>query len=240
MHSMVLGPGVLGAVKFDVEAGLRQCDALSSADLASWCHAGVFMEAISTAFGASASGGAHAHAHAEASHSHARAGESTQHGGREDRHVPSARRFAIDPNDPYSPCRRFADPYAASCWIFQGFVILRQHGFDAARSLAICDRAPDGQAGRCYESIGFQLTGLLQRDDSWIVSQCAAGRPELAPRCAAGAAWALNAMDWSGTRAVRFCVTGRAEWKDACYRAGRNNPEALCRANAPGGAVRRH
>jgi hypothetical protein len=97
-------------------------------------------------------------------------------------------------------------------------VILRAAGFDAGRALAVCDGAPDGRAARCYEGVGHQLTGLFQRGDAWILRQCAAGRPELAPRCAAGATLALDAMDWSGGRSARFCAAAPAAWKDACYR----------------------
>jgi hypothetical protein len=152
------------------------------------------MEAINAATGASAMGTTHEH--------HA------------------ARPLAIDPADPYSPCRAYHDPYAASCWLFQGFVILRANDFDAGRALRVCDAAPDGRAARCYEGVGHQLTGLFQRGDQWTLGQCAEGAPSLAAHCAAGAALALDAMDWSGSRAARLCAAAPAGWKDACYRSG--------------------
>ncbi|MBA3260743.1 MAG: hypothetical protein H0T68_14920 [Gemmatimonadales bacterium] len=83
----------------------------------------------------------------------------------------------------------------------------------------MCDAAPRGWVGRCYEGVGLQLTGVFQRDDSWIIEQCATGQPELAPRCAAGATVALTAMDWSGTRAAGFCAASPVAWKAPCYRA---------------------
>ena len=132
-------------------------------------------------------------------------------------HAP--RSLAIDAADPYSPCRAYGDPYASSCWLFQGFVILRANGFDAGRALRVCDDAPEGRAVRCYESVGHQLTGLFQRGDRWILEQCARGQASLAPHCAAGAALALDAMDWSGFRAARLCAAAPEGWKEACYRS---------------------
>ena len=72
---------------------------------------------------------------------------------------------------------------------------MRYGGFDAAGALRTWDTAPDGRAACCYKSIGHQLTGLFQRNAASTIEQCANGRPELAPRCAAGATLALNGMD---------------------------------------------
>jgi hypothetical protein len=105
---------------------------------------------------------------------------------------------------------RFGDPYAASCWLFQGFLLLRAHDFDGA---------PGGRAGVCYEGVGLQLAGLFQRDEAWAVAQCATGQPVLASRCVAGVARALDGMDWSGAKAARFCAASPEAWKDHCYRA---------------------
>jgi hypothetical protein len=194
-----LGHGVLGALGYDLQAALRYCDAISTPRRAASCHSGAFMEAISSALGAPAMHDAHAHA---ASDEHR-----------------AARPLAIDAADPYGPCRAYGDPYASSCWLFQGFVILRANGFDAGRALRVCDGAPDGRAPRCYESVGHQLLGLFQRGDRWTLDQCARGQETLAPHCAAGAALALDAMDWSGSRAARLCAAAPEEWKDACYRS---------------------
>ena len=109
--------------------------------------------------------------------------------------------------------------HAASCWIFQGFLILRGTRFDPAAALRTCDAAPAGRAARCYQSIGHQLTGLLQRDDAWILRQCGTGRPALAAECAAGATLALNAIDWTGGRSTRFCAAAPNDWKSTCYAA---------------------
>jgi hypothetical protein len=98
-------------------------------------------------------------------------------------------------------------------------VILRANDFDAGRALRVCDGAPDRRAARCYESVGHHLTGLFQRGDRWILDQCARGQPELTPHCAAGATLALNAMDWSGSRAAGLCATAPEEWKETCYRS---------------------
>ncbi len=193
-----LGHGVLGARGYDMEATLRDCDALSTPRLAASCHSGAFMEAINAAVGAPAMPGTHRHA-----------------AGHTPRAAPS---LAFDPADPYSPCRAYRDPYATSCWLFQGFVILRASDFDPARALEVCDGAPEGRAARCYEGVGHQLTGLLQRGDRWMLEQCGKGQPALAPQCAAGATLALNAMDWSGARAARLCAAAPAEWKETCYR----------------------
>ena len=51
------------------------------------------------------------------------------------------------------------------------------------------------------------------------MERCAAGAPDLAPQCAAGAALALDALDWSGARAAGFCAAAPEAWKDACYRS---------------------
>ena len=194
-----LGHGVLGALGYDLESALRYCDVLSAPRRAASCHSGAFMEAISSALRAPAMHGAHPNA---ASHEH---------------HAP--RSLVIDAADPYSPCRAYGDPYASSCWLFQGFVILRANGFDAGRALRVCAGAPGGRAARCYEGVGHQLTGLFQRGDRWILDQCAMGQAVLARHCAAGAALALDGMDWSGFRAARLCAAAPEDWKETCYRS---------------------
>jgi hypothetical protein len=215
-----LGHGILGAVGYDLEATLHYCDALSVASLAASCHSGAFMEAISSALGAPMP-------HTHADHQH---GQATGPAA-----APAPRRLTIDASDPYSPCDGFRDPYATSCWLFQGFVILRRTGFDAASALRICDGAPDGRAARCYESVGHQLTGLFQHDARWIVERCSAGAPNLAVQCAAGAALALDALDWSGNRAAGFCAAAPGAWKDACYRSAAG---ALTELASPGDRAR--
>ena len=193
-----LGHGVLGAVALDVRRALRHCDALARASSKTSCHEGVFMEAVNSAV---------ARPEAHGSHSH----ESPNQAG--------AERMTIDPNNPYSPCDQFADPYARSCWIFQGFVILRATDFDPGKALGVCSAAPDGRAGRCYESVGHQLTGLFQRSDAWVIEQCGTADRELAAQCAAGAALALASMDWSGERVAGFCAAVPDGWKGSCHGA---------------------
>lgn len=204
-----LGHGVFGAVG-DLETALHHCDALKP-DLDAWCRDGVFMEAMSPAMTESGPG----HMHESMHHSQLRS----------------------DAADPYSPCDRFDGPNGSACWVFQGFLILRERGFDTKKALRVCDGAPAGRTRDCYESIGLQVAGLSQRDDAWIIGQCGRGRPDLAPDCAAGAARALVQMDWSGERAARFCRQSPAGWKDACYRrmgpfladlAGPAQRRALC------------
>ena len=194
-----LGHGILGARGYDLEATLQDCDLLSTRRRAASCYSGAFMEAINSALGVPAMPGSHDHV---AGHEHV-----------------SVRRLAIDPADPYSPCGAVADPYATSCWLFQGFVILRANGFDAARALRVCDLAPGDRGARCYEGVGHQLTGLFQRGDRWSLDQCARGAASLAAHCAAGAALALDAMDWSGARAARLCALAPVGWKETCYRS---------------------
>jgi hypothetical protein len=203
MHG--LGHGVLGAVGLDSRAALHACDALSTSRFRSSCHEGVFMEAINSAL--APAGARDLHEHAGMSHAHHEGEVGSAGSGR----------LVLDPRDPYAPCDQFAGPYAESCWLFQGFVILRAAGFNVAQGFRTCDGAPDGKAGRCYESLGLQLTGLFQRGDEWILQQCAKGQPERAPQCAAGAALTLAGLDWSGARAMRFCSAAPADWKAACY-----------------------
>jgi hypothetical protein len=192
-----LGHGVLGAEP-DVRSALHHCDVLPEPRFAASCREGVFMEAINSAL-------TQAHHHDPASaHEHV----PTRDAG-----------LALDAGNPYAPCHRFGDPYATSCWLFQGFVILRYRNFDAASAFRTCDVAPAARVQRCYESVGFQLTGVFQRGDTWIIEQCARGRAELASSCAAGATAALSAMDWSGARATGFCAAAPASWKEPCYHA---------------------
>ena len=210
-----LGHGVVGAVGSS-DAALRHCDALAP-DLDAWCRDGVFMEAMSPAMADLGPGQAHEHMH------HAM--------------------LRIDGADPYSPCDRFAGPDGSACWVFQGFLILRDRGFDAEQALGACDGAPAGRTGDCYASIGLQIAGLSQRDDAWLIIECGRGRPDLAPACAAGAARALVQMDWSGERAARFCREAPPGWKAACYRrtgelladlAGPAQRRVLCGRVEPG------
>ena len=196
MHG--LGHGVVGAMAYDLDAALAQCDGLAAPESAEACHSGAFMEAINSAFGKPRLG-ASGHAHG------ASAGQTELR--------------LLDPQDPYAPCDRYSAPYADPCWGYQGFIVLRYAAFDAAAALDLCNDAPGERASQCYRSVGFQLTGLYQRDDGWIVEQCTRGDPSLQASCAAGAATALVAIDWSGSRAVRFCELSPASWKEACYRA---------------------
>jgi hypothetical protein len=193
-----LGHGVLGAVGLDLDETLRHCDALAGPDFVVACREGAFMEGITTALARQGDHPAHAHG------SHEAAG-----GGA----------LSIDPVDPYSPCDRYGDPYGESCWLFQGFVILRREDFDAASALRLCDVAPGGRVDRCYESVGHQLAGLFQRSDAWVVEQCGKGDSGRAARCAAGAALALASMDWTGERVRRYCGSVPDAWSKQCFTA---------------------
>jgi hypothetical protein len=217
MHG--LGHGVVGVLGLDYARALGYCDSLSRPRFDTSCQEGVFMEAIDEAI----AHGAQAHAH----HGQMGAGGPRMH---------------VMAGDPYSPCAGMSDAHADSCWIFQGFLILRQTRFDPAAALRLCDAAPAGRAPRCYQSIGHQLTGLLQRDDAWTLGQCAKGRPGLADQCAAGATLALNAIDWTGARSARFCGAAPAAWKPTCYAAAATSltyyapaeqVERFCRDSGP-------
>lgn len=200
-----LGHGVLGAVG-DLRTALQDCDELKPG-LDAWCRDGAFMEGMRWVLGATTPGLEHEHPerHPGMEHGHS-------HG------ATLASQLPLDPADPYSPCDRFGGAYGSACWAFQGFVILRNSGFDPGEALRICDGAPGERVRDCYESIGLQITGLFQRDDAWIIAQCGRGRPDLSPHCGSGAARALVQMDWSGTRAARLCAASPPAWKDACYR----------------------
>ena len=202
-----LGHGVLGAVELDIGAALGHCDALDRPNLVSACHEGAFMEAISSAVAERESHPSHAH------------GSS---------HVPHTGRITIDRGDVYSPCDRFTEAYGDACWLFQGFLILRDVDFDAGRALRICEAAPRGRADRCAQSVGHQLAGLFQRSDAWLADQCAKGDAEPAVSCASGAALALVLMDWSGTRVNRYCGAVPSAWRTACFAAA---GEALARGS---------
>jgi hypothetical protein len=191
-----LGHGVLGATGQDIDATLRYCDALSGSTFVVACREGAFMEAITRALGGQGEHLAHLHGF-----------HGAHHGGA----------LSIDPANPYSPCDHYADPYGESCWLFQGFVILRRVGFDPAEALRLCDAAPSGRADRCYESIGHQLAGLFQRSDAWVVEQCDKGDAGRAPWCGAGAALAFSAMDWTGGRVRRYCESVPEPWARQCF-----------------------
>jgi hypothetical protein len=193
-----LGHGVLGAVGLDIDATLRHCDSLAGTGFVVACREGAFMEAISTALVGQGDHPGHAHGSHEA---------------------PQGGALSIDPVDPYSPCDRYGDPYGESCWLFQGFVILRKVDFDAASALRLCEVAPGGRADRCYESVGHQLAGLFQRSDAWVVEQCGKGDAKRAPRCAAGAALAFASMDWTGERVRRYCESVPEAWRGSCLAA---------------------
>jgi hypothetical protein len=189
-----LGHGVLSAVDLDPDEALGYCDTLGR-PLASACHEGVFMEAITSAL---------ARPETHAGHS---AGS----------HAPHAKRLSVDRENPYSPCDRYADPYGHACWLFQGFLILRNVDFDASSALRLCAAAPGGRTGRCAEGVGHQLAGLFQRNDAWLIQQCGKGNPETAAQCAAGAALALVQMDWSGGRVNRYCASVPSSWRETCF-----------------------
>jgi hypothetical protein len=189
-----LGHGVLGALGMEVATALRHCDALARPNWVIACREGTFMEAIT------------AGAEAQTEPEHAR----KSHG----RHT--GRGLHIDTADPYSPCDAYDDPEAESCWLFQGFLILRRVAFDAGSALGVCDAAPSGRVERCYQSVGHQLAGLFQRSDAWVIEQCGKGDSSRADACASGAALALASMDWSGARVRRYCGSVPAAWRKSC------------------------
>jgi hypothetical protein len=193
-----LGHGVLGAVGLDIGAALGHCDALDRPNLVSACHEGAFMEAISSAVAERESHASHAHGSSPVAH---------------------AGRITIDRQDVYSPCDRYTKAYGDACWLFQGFLILRDVDFDAGKALRICEAAPAGRADRCAQSVGHQLAGLFQRSDAWLVEQCAKGDAEPAVKCASGAALALVLMDWSGARVNRYCGAVPGAWRNSCFAA---------------------
>jgi hypothetical protein len=203
MHG--LGHGILGAVGLDANLALRYCDQLDGKRYEVSCHEGVFMEAISSALNN------HDHMHGA---SLTKGAQASMHG-----HAREAGHLTLDPVDPYSPCRTVDSSYAQSCWLFQGFVLLRRLGFDAKAALDACALAPDGWAGRCTEGVGHQLAGLFQRSDQWILQQCKRSRPELQASCVGGALYALVSLDWSGARAVGFCSAAGSPHATACFAA---------------------
>jgi hypothetical protein len=178
----------------DVTTALRHCDALARPSWVIACREGAFMEAITAGL------------EARPDRAHA--------GGSHGRHAGGG--FRIDPADPYSPCDAYDGAQGESCWLFQGFVILRRVSFDAGRALHVCDAAPAARVDRCYQSVGHQLAGLFQRGDAWVIEQCGKGRAERAKACASGAALALASMDWSGTRVMRYCASVPAAWSESC------------------------
>jgi hypothetical protein len=93
--------------------------------------------------------------------------------------------------------------------------MLRQAGFDARAALERCPQAPEDRVAQCAQSVGFQIAGLFQRGDGWIIEQCGRGAG-LSHECGAGAAAALTSMDWSGNRATRFCEAAPVAWQPAC------------------------
>jgi hypothetical protein len=189
MHG--LGHGILGAVGMDAMEALGYCDRLDSQRYVTSCHEGVFMEAVSSELVRNHGGKTHVHTLGAHADTH--------------RHSTKAGRLTIDFTDPYSPCRNVAAPYDRSCWLFQGFLILRRVGFDAGKALALCEAAPAGWPTRCAEGVGHQMAGLFQRDDEWIRSRCEETSTELGSACIDGAIYALVSADWSGTRGVAFC-----------------------------------
>jgi hypothetical protein len=196
-----LGHGVLGVLSLDLDRTLRYCDALSSPERRGDCHSGAFMEAVMTALpDRTPDRGGAQHEHAGHRHGSANAG-----------------RLTINASDPFSPCAGFDDPYAKACWVYQGFLILQQAGFDAGAALERCRQAPKGRVAQCAQSIGFQITGLFQRSDGWIIEQCGRGPRAERAECAAGASAALASMDWSGARADRFCRAAPPAGRSACY-----------------------
>ena len=199
-----VGHGVLGAVGLNARDALRHCGELSSPVLLASCRSGVFMEAITAAVARSGAPGGHA--------DHAHHGDGEQSG---DTHA-----LVVDPANPFAPCDAFQGQEARACWLFQGFVILRANRFDVRSAFETCDRAPAGQSGNCYESLGHQLAGLFQRGDNWIREQCGMGRPDVAPRCAGGAALALTGADWSGRRTAAFCAASPDPWRQTCSETG--------------------
>ncbi len=201
-----LGHGVLGALSLDLRGTLRHCDALTNEDMRRWCHSGAFMEATNAALADSGGHPAHHGSHEGAGHA--------EHGAA----AIASGRLALDRANPYSPCDAFDGPHAAACWVYQAFLVLQNHDFDAAAAFRTCDDAPHGRAADCYQGVGLQLSGLFQRDDAWVLEQCATGRPDLAAHCAGGAALTLAAMDWSGARAGGLCAASPRSWKAACYR----------------------
>jgi hypothetical protein len=202
-----LGHGLLGADGLDLDTTLAHCDALDRPNLVSACHEGTFMEAISSAVADGEGHGSHSHGSA---------------------HVPHTGRLTIDRDDVYSPCNRYSGAYGEACWLFQGFLILRNVDFEAGRALRVCQAAPAGHADRCAQSIGHQLAGLFQRNDAWVIEQCGKGDAEPAARCASGAALALVLMDWSGERANRYCASVPDSWRETCIATA---GEALARGS---------
>jgi hypothetical protein len=196
-----LGHGVLGALSLDLDRTLHHCDALSTPDRRGGCYSGAFMEAVMTAL----------REHAPAPSGHAHEHTAQEHGSQ------ASGRLAIDSSAPFSPCAEFDDPYAKACWVYQGFLILRQVGFDAGAALEHCRQAPAARVAQCAQSIGFQITGLSQRGNDWIVEQCGGGPGEQSIECGAGASAALTSIDWSGARAARFCRAAPASWRSRCY-----------------------
>ena len=205
MHG--LGHGILGALRMNATQSLHYCEQLELERYATSCYEGVFMEAVSSALH-------HPHRHPGQVHTRG----SDEHASSDMSHGVIGR-LAIDSSDPYSPCRSVQAPYARSCWLFQGFLILRRVAFNARKAFDLCAAAPAGWAPRCAESVGHQLTGLFQQDDGWIRSKCNEATGALVSSCIEGALYALVAGDWSGASGVRLCASLEKAHTFQCFRA---------------------
>jgi hypothetical protein len=128
---------------------------------------------------------------------------------------PQAGALATDPTNSYGPCDRYGEPYGESCWLFQGFVILRQVDSDAGRALRLCDAAREGRSDRSYESVGHQLAGLFQRGDDWVVEPCGMVTPG-APEVCTGRSAGVRLHGLVGREVKQFCGSVPDRW---CSRA---------------------
>jgi hypothetical protein len=195
-----LGHGFLEALRYDLTAALRACDAFSASDLRVECHDGVFMENAVHGLGMPTMN----------------VGDSAT---RERMHAMSHAAPTLGvfrASDPRFPCDSVATQYQPSCWMYQPLVIARLVSYNYPKILAGCETAPAASLAICYGGIGKQSMGWFNWDFKRVISMCGTAGAHEAD-CLAGGVDLLIDFTVTADRALAFCRATPEGLRGSCF-----------------------
>jgi hypothetical protein len=212
-----MGHGLNMFYGHDLPRALHDCDWLHDAWEREACYGGAFMENIM---------------HATAPHHPA-----TLLAGRRE-HASAPRFRPLDPDDPLYPCSIMARKYLSACYQIQTAAMLQLNQGDIADAARSCDRAPRAMRGRCYQSLGRDISAYARHADDEAIRLCTLGSERYRAWCYVGLVKSL--IDWTMApeRGFAFCrkVSG-VDDKARCYEAVGEQVAALQGADAERAAL---
>jgi hypothetical protein len=122
--------------------------------------------------------------------------------------------------DPVYPCNSVAPDDKSTCYQLVTSRVLQVVGVEWERVAEICAGVERGWKGRCFESMGRDVSTQSHREPERIVDGCAAARPHGGEQdCIRFAAMDMTANFTGGAEAAGLCTGTAASLRGSCFAA---------------------